>query len=201
MCTHNIVSGIITWFYVCTQHHLWNHDLILCVHTTSSLEWWPDFMCTHNFISGIMTWFYVCTQHHAQHHLWNHNMISWVRTTSSLESWPDFMCIQKIIAGIITRLLINVASQESFIKAWAVAPNPSSAAISLYWFEEGLFQKSTKKTVHNVRYYTRSDLQRCFCAKVYSLSWTSWLFAVRARYAITDTILYNTSQLERIPFN
>ena len=113
MCAHNIISGIMTWFYVCTQHHLWNDDLILCVHTTSSLESWPDFMCAHNFISGIMTWFYVCTQHHAQHHLWNHNMISWVRTTSSLESWPDFMCIQKIIAGIITRFLINVASQET----------------------------------------------------------------------------------------
>ena len=31
-----------------------------------------------------------------------------------------------------------------------MAPNPRSAAKSLYWFEEGLFQKSTEKTDHKV---------------------------------------------------
>ena len=62
MCIHNIISGIITWFYVYTKHHLWNHNLILCVHITSSLESQPDFMCKHNIISGIITWFYVYTK-------------------------------------------------------------------------------------------------------------------------------------------
>ena len=43
MCTRNIISGIVTW----------NHNLILCVHITSSLESQHDFVCTHNSISGI----------------------------------------------------------------------------------------------------------------------------------------------------
>ena len=73
MCTHSIISRIITWFYVyiIILYHLWIITL---------------FLGTHNIIFGIITWFYVYTKIvseiitwfyvYSSHRLWNQQLIS-----------------------------------------------------------------------------------------------------------------------------
>ena len=68
MCAQNIISGIIWWCHVYTEHHQWNHMRMSCVHKTSSVE-------SYNAM---------CAQ---KHHQWNHMMMLCVHRISSVKSY------------------------------------------------------------------------------------------------------------------
>ena len=168
-----------------TWNLLWNHNLILCVHITSSLESYPDFIWIHNIISGIITWFYA----YIKGHLWNLQLVSNKRskakrlcfmTESYIKAWEER-----------ARKAIERERKSQEITILPAAPNPRSATKSLYYkYDQVFFRKSTKKTDHKVRKILRPlwFAERCFGMRVYSYScdviffWKNVLFLKLSKF-------------------
>ena len=77
--------------------------------------------------------------------------------------------------------------------------------VQVYWFEEGLLQKSTKKTAHKVSKILRALLfaEMFFCESVQPQLDVRTVCSACALFTQLHYFVYeyNTSQLERFPFN
>ena len=77
--------------------------------------------------------------------------------------------------------------------------------VQVYWFEEGLLQKSTKKTAHKVSKILRALLfaEMFFCESVQPQLDVRTVCSACALFTQLHYFVYeyNTSQLEGFPFN